>query len=150
MTSSNSPSHVEPKGRVFALHIVTAQFVVTILLSLVGLLITKQEISNQIAIAILYGGMICSLANLWLAIIAFRPALGKPPGQMLAAFYVGEIGKFVIIALLFLIAFKKTTLLKQPLYALLMFATYFVVQCTVWVYPLARSWLLRNKSARRR
>jgi ATP synthase protein I len=129
---------------VFALEIVTAQFVVTVLLSLSGLLIFNPAISHQIAIAILYGGMICSLANLWLAIIAFRPALGKSPGQMLAAFYLGEIGKFLITAVLFLIAFKKTALLKQPSYALLMFATYIVVQCTVWVYPLARSWLLRK------
>ena len=144
MTSRKSPSHAEPKGRVFALEIVTAQFVVTVLLSLAGLLIFNSAISHQIAIAILYGGMICSLANLWLAIIAFRPALGKSPGQMLAAFYLGEIGKFLITAVLFLIAFKKTALLKQPSYALLMFATYIVVQCTVWVYPLARSWLLRK------
>ena len=150
MTSRKSPSHAEPKGRVFALQIVTAQFVVTGLLSLVGLVVSESEISNQVAIAILVGGMICSLANLWLAIVAFRPALGKPPGQMLAAFYMGEIGKFIIIAMLFLLVFNKTTLFKQPLYALLMFATYVVVQCTVWVYPLARSWFLRSKSARQR
>ena len=145
LTSRKSPSHAEPKGRVFALQIVTAQFVVTALLSLFGFLIARNEISNQVAIAILYGGMICSLANLWLAIVAFRPALGKPPGEMLAAFYVGEIGKFIITAVLFLIAFKKTALLKQPPYALLMFAAYVLVLCTTWVYPLARSKIMARR-----
>ncbi|WP_229838013.1 ATP synthase subunit I [Cellvibrio zantedeschiae] len=135
----------EPKGRAFALQIVAAQVVVSVGLSLVALLV-----SNQAAIAILSGGMICSLANFWLAIVAFRPALGKTPGQMLAAFYVAEIGKFIIAALLFLIAFKKTTLLKQPPYALLMFAAYVIAQSMAFVYPLARSRLLKNKSARRR
>lgn len=145
MTSRKSPSHVEPKGRVFALQIVTAQFIVAGLLSLIGLLIARNEISNQVAIAILYGGMICSLANLWFAVVAFRPALGQSPGQMLAAFYVGEIGKFLITAVLFLITFKKTALLKQPSYALLMFAAYVLVLCTTWVYPLARSKLMARR-----
>jgi ATP synthase protein I len=155
LTSRKSPSHiepsstakvyVEPKGRKFALQIVAAQVVVTGFLSLVGLMC-----SNQVAIAILSGGMICSLANFWLATVAFRPALGKPPGQMLAAFYVGEIGKFIITAVLFLIAFKKTALLKQPTYALLLFAAYALVQCTTWAYPLARSKFYQSRWTRRR
>ena len=155
MTSRKNPSQIEPsstakvdaepKGRKFALHIVAAQVVVTGVLGLIGFLCSSQAISNQVAIAILYGGMICSLANFWLALVAFRPALGKPPGQMLAAFYVGEIGKFIITAVLFLIAFKKTALFKQPPYALLMFATYVLVLCTTWVYPLARSKIIARR-----
>ncbi len=133
----------EPRGRAFALQIVFAQVVVSCVLSLLGLVF-----SSQIAIVILSGGMISSLANLWLAIVAFRPALGKPPGEMLAAFYTGEIGKFVITAVLFLIAFKQFALFRQATNALLIFVTYALVQCTVWVYPLARSRLLKNKSAR--
>lgn len=140
--SSRAHSLVEPRGRAFALEIVAAQVIVSLGLSLLGL-----PFSKQVAIVILSGGMMCSLANLWLAIVAFRPALGKPPGQMLAAFYVGEIGKFVITALLFLIAFKYVALFRQAKYALLIFVAYALVQSTVWVYPLVRSRLL--KSARR-
>lgn len=143
MTSPINPSGAEPKGRAFALQIVLAQIVVTCVLSLLGL-----ALSSQVAIVILSGGMICSLANLWLAIVAFRPALGKSPGEMLAAFYTGEIGKFVVIALMFLILFKKFALFRQANYALLIFLTYAVVQCTVWAYPLARAKLLNRKSAR--
>jgi len=142
-SSRAAPYRVEPKGRVFALQIVAAQVLLSCVLAALG-----WVFSSQIAIVILTGGMICSLANFWLAIVAFRPALGKPPGQMLAAFYIGEIGKFVVTALLFLIAFKNFALFKQPNYALLIFITYALVQCTAWVYPLARSWLLK-KSARR-
>jgi ATP synthase protein I len=137
--SSRAQSHVEPRGRAFALEIVAAQVVMSLGLSLLGL-----PFSKQVAIVILSGGMICSLANFWLAIVAFRPALGKPPGEMLAAFYLGEIGKFVITALLFLIAFKYVALFRQANYALLIFLAYALVQCTVWVYPLARSWLFKS------
>ncbi len=125
---------IEPKGRVFALEIVAVQMLVTIVLSLAGLLT-----SSQITIAILSGGIICALANCWLAVVAFRPALGSSPSRMLAAFYMGEIGKFFISAVLFVIAFKKIALLKQPGNAFVMFAAYAFVQCTVWFYPLARS-----------
>ena len=144
MTSPANSSRVEPKGRAFALQIVAAQVLVSCVLALVGLVF-----GSQVAIVILSGGMICSLANFWLAIVAFRPALGKPPGEMLAAFYVGEIGKFVVTALLFLILFKKFALFRQANNALLIFLTYALVQCTVWAYPLARSRLFKNKSARR-
>ncbi len=144
MTSSNSPSRaepysVEPRGRVFALQIVAAQVVASCVLSLVGLVF-----SSQVAIAILVGGVICSLANLWLAIVAFRPALGKPPGEILAALYVGEIGKFVVTALLFLVVFTQFSLFKQPIYALLIFIAYALVQSMAWVYPLARSRLFKH------
>lgn len=137
MTRPSQPPHREPRGRAFALEIVAAQVVVSFGLSLLGF-----PVSTQAAIAILSGGMICSLANLWLAIAAFRPALGKPPGQMLAAFYSAELGKFVITAVLFLLLFKKTTLFKQPLYALLLFAAYAMVQCSAWAYPLVRRQLV--------
>ena len=144
MTSPANSSRVEPKGRAFALQIVAAQVVVSCVLASSGLVF-----STQVAIVILTGGMICSLANLWLAIVAFRPALGKSPGEMLAAFYVGEIGKFVITGLLFLVVFKYIALVRQPIYALLIFVAYALVQCTAWAYPLARSWLLKSKNARR-
>lgn len=158
MSNSNSPSsiepsrvksryvepcYLEPKGRVFALQIVVAQAVVSAVLSLLGLVF-----SSQVAMAILSGGVICAFANLWFAIVAFRPALGKPPGELLAAFYVAEIGKFVVTALLFLLVFTRFLLFREAIYALLIFIAYALVQTMVWVYPLARSKFLNYKSAR--
>ena len=126
----------EPRERVFALQIVAAQVIFTGVLSLLGWLFSRQEINHQVAIAILCGGIISSLTNLWLAMVVFRPALGAPVGKMLSAFYVGGIGKFVITALLFLLAFQKFALLKDPAHALLMLLGYVFTQAVVWIYPL--------------
>jgi ATP synthase protein I len=143
LTSPTNSSRAEPKGRAFALQIVVAQVTVSFVLALMGLVF-----GSQVAIVILIGGMICSSANLWLAVIAFRPALGKSPGNMLAAFYRGEIGKFLVTALLFLVVFKYVAAARQPSYALLIFLAYALVQCTAWAYPLARSWLFKSQNAR--
>lgn len=128
----------EPRERAFALQIVAAQVIFTGVLVLLGLLLSDQEIRHRVAIAILCGGIISSLANLWLAIVAFRPRLGQSPQRMLAAFYMGELGKFVLIAVGFLLVFKKIAILKEPSYALLLFASFLMVQFTVWIYPLVR------------
>ena len=122
---------LEPRGRTLAFHIVAAQVVGTGVLSLLGLLI-----SSQIAFAILLGGMICSLANLWLAVAVFRPVLGASPGRILTSFYVGEIGKILIAAALFLVVFKKFPLFKQPLYAVILLAVFGLMQSMMWIYPL--------------
>ncbi len=138
MTLGQHSLHPEPTGRVFALQIVIAQFVFSGSLGLLGWLFSNQQFKNQIAIAILCGGLICALANLWLVVVAFRPALGKPAGEILAAFYLGEAGKFLITASLFFIAFKRLELFKVPGNAFFMFAAFLTVQSTVWIYPLVR------------
>lgn len=132
------PTYVEPKGRRFALELVLAQVIFTLFISVLALVVSPNGINQLVGFSALIGGAICTLGNLWLAMFAFRPALGSSPGKMLSAFYVAEIGKFVVTALLFLLAFKQATWLKQPSMALIMFVTYAMVQCSAWVYPLAR------------
>lgn len=122
------------KGRGIALKVVTTQFVVTLMIGMTGL-----AINQQIAIALFTGGIICVAANFWLALVAFRPPLGASPQKILAAFYVGELGKFVITALLFLLAFKQIALLKHAPYAATMILAYVLVQAIAWLYPLVRS-----------
>jgi ATP synthase protein I len=122
------------KGRDFALQTVVIQLLVTLAMSALGL-----AVNNQIAISLFTGGIICVTANLWLALVAFRPPLGAPTPKILAAFYVGELGKFVITALLFLLAFKKVALLTHALYAATMILAYVMVQVIAWLYPLWRS-----------
>lgn len=121
------------KGRGYALQLVAIQFSIALLVGAAGFMH-----SNQVAISLFIGGMICVLANLWLALVVFRPALGEPVDKMLAAFYVGEIGKFVITALLFLLAFKKAVLLKDPVHALSLLLGYVFIQSVVWLYPLLK------------
>jgi ATP synthase protein I len=122
------------KGRGFALQTVAAQLVATLAISSLAL-----AINTQIAISLFAGGIICVTANLWLALVAFRPPLGAPTQKILAAFYVGELGKFVITALLFLLAFKKIALLTHAPYAATMILAYVLVQAIAWLYPLVRS-----------
>lgn len=132
------PTYVEPKGLRFALELVLSQVIITGILSVIALVVSQNGFSQKVGASVFIGGAICTLANLWLAVFAFRPALGSSPGKMLSAFYVAEIGKFIVTAVLFLLAFKQVTWLKQPTMALLMFAAYAMVQCSAWVYPLAR------------
>lgn len=122
------------KGRGFALQTVAVQLLVTLVISALAL-----AINNQIAISLFTGGIICVTANLWLALVAFRPPLGASTQKILAAFYVGELGKFVITALLFLLAFKQIALFKSATYAATMILAYVLVQAIAWLNPLDRS-----------
>jgi ATP synthase protein I len=121
------------KNRGYALQLVALQGLVALGTGALSLLL-----GPTIAISVFMGGIICVLANLWLALVVFRPNLGAPLGKMLAAFYLGEIGKFVITALLFLIAFKKFALFKDPLHALSLLLGYVFAQAVVWIYPLLK------------
>ena len=122
------------KGRGFALQTVVIQLLATLAISSLAF-----AVNNQIAISLFAGGIICVAANLWLALVAFRPPLGAPTQKILAAFYVGELGKFVITALLFLLAFKQIALFKNAPYAATMILAYVLVQAIAWLYPLVRS-----------
>ena len=121
------------KGRDIALQTVAAQLVLTLVAAA-----TALAINDSVAISILIGGIIGVTANLWLALIAFRPALGAPTQRMLAAFYMGEFGKFIITAMLFLLAFKQIGFLKEAAYAATMIMAYVIVQVIAWTYPLMR------------
>lgn len=121
------------KGLGFFLQTVAAQLVITLVVSA-----TALAISYLIAVSIFIGGIIGVTANAWLALVVFRPRLGSPPQKMLVAFYTGELGKFVITALMFLLAFKQIGFLKEAAYAATMFLAYVMVQLTGWVYPLMR------------
>jgi ATP synthase protein I len=121
------------KGRGLALQTVAAQLVLTLVAAATGL-----AISHPIAVSIFIGGIIGVTANLWLALVVFRPQLGAPPQKMLAAFYTGELGKFVITALMFLLAFKLIGFLKEAAYAATMILAYVMIQVLAWIYPLVR------------
>lgn len=121
------------KGRGLALQTVAAQLVVTLVAAA-----TALAISYPIAVSIFIGGFIGVAANLWLTLVAFRPRLGASPQKMLAAFYTGELGKFVIVALMFLLAFKHIGFLKEAVYAATMILAYVLIQVITWIYPLVR------------
>lgn len=121
------------KGRGLALRTVAAQLIFTLVAAA-----TALAISYPIAVSVFIGGIIGVAANLWLALVVFRPQLGAPPQKMLAAFYTGELGKFVITALLFLLAFKQIGFLREAAYAATMILAYVMIQVVAWIYPLVR------------
>ena len=119
------------KGRDLALQTVAAQLALTLVAAATALVI-----SQLIAFSIFIGGIIGVIANLWLALVAFSPKLGEPPQKMLSAFYTGELGKFLITALMFLLAFKQIGFLKEAAYAAIMILAYVMIQVVAWIYPL--------------
>jgi len=121
------------KGRGLALQTVATQMMFTLVVAATGL-----AISVPIAVSILIGGIIGVTANLWLALVVFRPQLGAPPQKMLVAFYTGELGKFVITALMFLLAFKQIGFLREAAYAATMILAYVMIQAVAWIRPVLR------------
>ena len=123
------------KQHSFAFQLVLAQFIVALLLAGVSLLISQRP---EVSLSLLVGGLTCCLANLWFAVVAFRPKLRATPGKMLSAFYVGEMGRFVVIALAFMVAFQRLEWLKEVDNVVALFAGYMVNQGVVWVFPLLK------------
>jgi F0F1-type ATP synthase assembly protein I len=83
------------------------------------------------------GALISWLASSYVAFKAFRH--GGNPRLMLAGFYQGLLGKFVIIAAGFFVAFRSVS----PLSPVAMLLGFIAVQAVGWVYPL---WFDRRKS----
>jgi ATP synthase protein I len=135
------PSQASPLpkaiGRQGAFEVVFAQTIFT------GVLATFALFFDQAAaVAVLIGGAISSLANSWIAVIALRSSRYKAPAQTLVAGYLGEAGKFIIVALLFVLAFKKLTLFSAREYAFVMLAGFLTVQMVALIYPLVRKYIL--------
>lgn len=121
------------KGRQFALQSVLMQLCLTMALGAAGL-----AANYQIAISLLCGGFISTTASGWLVLMAFRPPLGTSAQKIVASFYLGALGKFIITAVMFLLAFTQFVFLQQAKYAAVMIMAYVIVQSISWIYPLVR------------
>ena len=121
------------KGRAYALQMLGMQFLIVSLLSLV---VSIWE--SRVAVTFFMGGMISVLANLWFALVVFRPPLGSPPGRMLVAFYLGEAGKIIIVALLFMLAFQRVPGMKEMTMGLVLLTGFIASQLIAWIYPLIK------------
>ncbi len=121
------------KGRAYALKMLGTQFLVVSLLSLVA-----SIWETRVAVIFFMGGIISVLANLWFALVVFRPPLGSPPGRMLVAFYLGEAGKIIIVALLFVLVFKRVPWAKEVMMGLVLLTGFITSQLIAWIYPLIK------------
>jgi ATP synthase protein I len=78
--------------------------------------------------ALLIGVAISVLANRWFLWAAFRPKLKDSVQKMLIAFYIGVLGKWILTALLFLLAFKQFVFLASPINAGAMISAFALTQ----------------------
>lgn len=91
-------------------------------------------VGKEAALAALSGGWIAVLANLYFAIQAFRFSGARASQEMVRAFYRGEAGKFVIVMLLFIAAFKLLPGVRES--AAYLFSAFFIVYGIAWLAPL--------------
>lgn len=104
------------------------------LIALVVPLLVWWFASASLVKAALFGGWIAVLANGYFAIQAFRYSGARASSAMLKAFYRGEAGKFIIVAVLFVAAFRVLGTDKQQ--ALVLVAAFIGVQSVTWFAPL--------------
>lgn len=87
-----------PNLRRVAYGLVLAQLMVTVVVALVSLVFWNRSAALSAAI----GGGIGVAANLVLALVAFRKG-GLTLAQMVSAFYIGEMAKFGVTIVLFVV-----------------------------------------------
>jgi ATP synthase protein I len=88
-----------PDLRRVAYGLVLAQLILTVVVALVSLVFWNRDVALSAAI----GGGIGVVANLVLALVAFRKKEERTLAQMVSAFYVGEIAKFAVTIVLFVL-----------------------------------------------
>ena len=111
-------------------YVVGTQALVSLLIPAIVLFAGGKEA----ALAALAGGWIAVLANLYFAIQAFRFSGARAARDMVRAFYRGEAGKFVIVMLLFIAAFKLLPGVRES--AAYLFSAFFVVYGIALLAPL--------------
>jgi len=107
-----------------------------LIVSLLSLAVSIWD--QRIAVTYFMGGTISVLANLWFALMVFRPPLGSPPGRMLVAFYLGEAGKLLVIAILFVLAFKRVPWMRDDNMGLVLLTGFISSHLVAWIYPLIK------------
>jgi len=122
---------IDRRDRAKAFRLVAFQAVMAVAIALMGLLAQPQ-----IAIALLVGGAIGTAGGAWLAFVAFRPSGVRPAKEILTSFYIGEIGKILIVMIFFVLAFRQIVFLRESRNALMMFFGFFINQLAIVVAPL--------------
>jgi len=100
---------------------ILAQLLATMLLSA-----TLLVYDFTAAYSALTGGLIATLANAWFALKVFRVMPGAAPEILLAAFYAGEIYRFLLTGAMFIIVF----VLIKPINIVALLGIYFTIHMT--------------------
>lgn len=117
--------------RRIAYQIVGAQALTSIVLPV----LVWIAVGRSAALATLIGGGIATTGNLYFAVQAFRYSGARASRDMVRAFYRGEAGKFVIVMVLFITAFRLVDGIRET--APFMLCGFFLVYALAWIAPLA-------------
>jgi len=112
--------------RYLAYYVVGSQAVASLLLPI----LVWFAAGKSAAVAALAGGWIATLSNLYFAVQAFRFSGARASRDMVRAFYRGEAGKFVIVMLSFIAAFRLLDGIRET--ALYLFLAFFLVYGIAW------------------
>ncbi|MEZ0149204.1 MAG: hypothetical protein AB9Q18_06530 [Candidatus Reddybacter sp.] len=109
---------------------------VQLAISLLVVVSTLMVFDRRMAEAALVGCMINVIASGYFAIVSLKLPKNASPGMILARFYVGEVGKFVIVAVCFGWVFKFLPELIQGRHAIILFVAFLIAQVAFVVAPL--------------
>ncbi len=109
---------------------------VQLAISLLVVVSTFIVFDRKMAEAALVGCMINVIASGYFAIVSLKLPKNASPGMILARFYVGEVGKFVIVAVCFAWVFKYLPELIQGRHAIILFVAFLIAQVAFIVAPL--------------
>jgi len=93
-------------------------------------------VSPEKGLSLLLGGAICIVGQAYFAYRVFRFAGARMADKVLGSFYAGEVGKFVLVVVMFALAFNFIALFEIPTNALFLFLGYLLAQSAVWFSAL--------------
>ena len=127
-----SSSVTDKSGRILALGFIGVQLAI----SLFFVVSTLVVFDRKMAEAALVGCMINVIGSGYFAIVSLKLPKDASPGMILARFYIGEVGKFVIVAICFGWVFKFLPELIQGRHAIILFVAFLIAHVAFIVAPL--------------
>lgn len=122
----------DKNGMKLAFRFIGVQLAICLLVVIGTLLVFDRKMAE----AALVGCMINVVASGYFAIVSLKLPKNASPGMILARFYVGEVGKFVIVAMCFGWVFKFLPELIQGRQAIILFVAFLIAQVAFVVAPL--------------
>ena len=109
---------------------------VQIAISAIVAVLAFMVFGGKMAVSAFVGCAINIIASGYFAVVSLKLPKNASPGMILARFYIGEVGKFVIVAVCFGGVFKYLPELIQGRHAIILFAAFLIAQLAYVVAPL--------------
>ncbi len=123
---SNAPR----RDRKLAYRLIVLQFVLSALLVGVAALYDTAAV-----VAAAVGGLSSVAANGFYVWMALKSAIAAPAAEVVRNYYIGAAGKLLVVVVSLAVAFSVLDTLGDTRNALVLFATFIVVQGVYWVAP---------------